>query len=645
MKIARIRRMANSFKFAIFVLVFLTAQAGSIARAATTFVPAEQPSIQAAIDAASSGDAIVVAPGTYYEAIDFLGKAITLRSAGGPTVTVIDGSGANGSVVQCVSGEGPDTILQGFTITGGNANIGGGMLNVGSSPTVIDSVFVANHADDRGGGMYNRKGNPIIIGTTFRQNTSGEMGGGMFNIRSSPTVTGSLFTENSSNKGAGMRNYIDSHPTVTNSVFSYNVAGAEGGGMDNRKNSNPLVRACEFIGNTAGSGGGGMHNYVGRAVSTGDPIIMDSLFAGNAAPTGAAMRNNDVSPSIYNSTFSHNIGAAISSRNGSVPLIVNSILWDNSGGSFAGATSGLSIVSYSIVAGGFSGPGNADFDPLFESPAGPDGNVATLDDNNYRLSSVSPAIDAGLNDSNLSTTDLDGGPRIDGGIVDMGAYEVAAACGVDDGVDFDQDGYTTCGGDCNDGDGTINPWAVELCDGIDNNCSGLTDEGFDADGDGYTTCGGDCNDGDATVNPAATELCGDGLDNNCDGLIDTADAVCAVGNGDGIHVGDLDGVSRKLPRGRWEVVIEISVHGFDHAAIGGATVTGMFRQGAVAVGPLDCITDGAGTCSIASGQLPSKHGSVIFAVDGLDYGSEVSDLLQSHDPDGDSVGNSISVSK
>ena len=112
---------------------------GSSALAATINVAAGQ-SIQAAINVAAAGDEIIVAPGTYFETIDFLGKAIALRSSGGPLVTVIDGSGAGGSVVQCVNAEGPGTVLEGFTITGGNADTGGGMRNVGSSPTINECI-------------------------------------------------------------------------------------------------------------------------------------------------------------------------------------------------------------------------------------------------------------------------------------------------------------------------------------------------------------------------------------------------------------------------------------------------------------------------------------------------------------------------
>ncbi len=306
-------RLLARVRGASLLLFFSTLQCvlpGSSASAATVNVAAGE-SIQAAINTAVAGNEIIVAPGTYFEAIDFLGKAITLRSSGGPLVTVIDGSATNGSVVQCVNGEGRGTILEGFTITGGSANNGGGMHNLASSPTINQCIFTGNTAADRGGGMYNREGSPTITGSVFSQNSSGAMGGGMFNIEgATPTISDCLFTQNTSNKGGGMRNYLNSHATITNSVVSYNVAGEEGGGMDNRKNSNVLVMSCEFIGNSAASGGGGMHNYVGRAVATGDPTIKNSLFVGNDAPSGSAMRNNDPSPRIINPTFAYNTGGA-----------------------------------------------------------------------------------------------------------------------------------------------------------------------------------------------------------------------------------------------------------------------------------------------------------------------------------------------
>ncbi|MEW6079315.1 MAG: PilC/PilY family type IV pilus protein [Thermodesulfobacteriota bacterium] len=103
------------------------------------------------------------------------------------------------------------------------------------------------------------------------------------------------------------------------------------------------------------------------------------------------------------------------------------------------------------------------------------------------------------------------------------------------------DGYVADNTDCNDGDAAINPAAVDICDGIDNDCSGGADEGCliwyqDGDGDGYGNPGvtlsqyyqpanyvsdnTDCNDGNAAVNPGHAEVCNDGLDNDCDGNVD-----------------------------------------------------------------------------------------------------------------------------
>ena len=143
-------------------------------------------SIQTAIDYAVDTDNVVVAPGTYVERIDFLGKAITVRSAGGPGVTTIDGNGAI-HVVVAISGEGPATVLDGFTITGGNANgappddRGGGMYVLGSSPTVRNCIFSGNAATGPGGAMA------------------------VYNVGSSPTVTGC-----NSSSGAGKRS-LGSH--------------------------------------------------------------------------------------------------------------------------------------------------------------------------------------------------------------------------------------------------------------------------------------------------------------------------------------------------------------------------------------------------------------------------------------------------
>src|SRR3954465_7558775 len=83
-------------------------------------VPADQPTIQAAINAATNGDTVLVADGTYKENINFNGKLITVTSQHGASKTTIDGGGVN-TVVLFVTNETSASILNGFTITNGSA--------------------------------------------------------------------------------------------------------------------------------------------------------------------------------------------------------------------------------------------------------------------------------------------------------------------------------------------------------------------------------------------------------------------------------------------------------------------------------------------------------------------------------------------
>ena len=109
---------------------------------------------------------VIVKPGRYVENIDFKGKAITVRSedpedSAVVDSTVIDGAG-NGSVVTFNSGEGNNSIIAGFTITGGIADWGGGIYCVGqTSPTIRQNVIRENTALLSGGWTVSLAGNRL----------------------------------------------------------------------------------------------------------------------------------------------------------------------------------------------------------------------------------------------------------------------------------------------------------------------------------------------------------------------------------------------------------------------------------------------------------------------------------------------------
>jgi hypothetical protein len=127
-------------------------------------------SIQFAIDAASNGDVIAVAPGTYNEDINFGGKAITLVGAG--SESIIQGTG-NGPVVTITSGEGSDSVLDSFQITGGLADRGGGILIQGSSPTITRTIIFNNRARVQGSGVFLHASNALLTNNLIVYNVSG----------------------------------------------------------------------------------------------------------------------------------------------------------------------------------------------------------------------------------------------------------------------------------------------------------------------------------------------------------------------------------------------------------------------------------------------------------------------------------------
>ncbi|MCH8821867.1 MAG: right-handed parallel beta-helix repeat-containing protein [Planctomycetes bacterium] len=463
------KKLNIRFKIALCLAAIMVL--ATITSADTINVPGDQPSIQSGIDVAVNGDEVVVAPGTYFEIINFLGKAITVRSTDptDPVVvanTIIDADGS-GSVVTCISGEGPDTVIDGFTITGGTGSndgfcdLGGGMYNIGSSPTVNNCTFTDNFAEF-GGGMYNDFSSPTITNCTFTNNY-GFGGGGIANWSNcSPTITNCTFSENSSCEGgAGIYDY-SGNATVTNCTFTDNYADGYGGAIVGGN----LVTNCTFSGNAATYQGGGMYTgatvinctFTGNSAGSGGGMIaagtvINCTFSSNTAGNGGGMAIVNGNPTVTNCTFSENSatnGRAIAFEDNwpwppSNLTLTNCILWDG-GGEIYNIDLATITISYSNVHGGFAGTGNIDIDPVFVDP----GN------GNLRLQPGSPCIDAGANAAVPEgiETDMDGNPRfVDDPltkntglgsciIADMGAYEF-------------QDGTTDCCIGDLDGNGSV----------------------------------------------------------------------------------------------------------------------------------------------------------------------------------------------
>ena len=178
-----------------------------------------------------------------------------------------------------------ETQIEGFLITGGNANgngailsysgkdfyndAGAGMYHIASSPSIVNTVISGNAADFSGAGMYNDASSPSIINTVFSGNIAAFDGGGMYNFFGSPSIVNTVFSGNVADYGGGMYN-ANTSPSIVNTLFNENTAIDSGGGIFNISSSSNIVNST-FSGNIANFGGG-IHN------SSASPTIYNSCF-------------------------------------------------------------------------------------------------------------------------------------------------------------------------------------------------------------------------------------------------------------------------------------------------------------------------------------------------------------------------------
>ncbi len=417
--------------------------------------------LQVGLAAASSGDEIRVADGTYYPTTG-TDRAATFQLKNGVSIlggfaghgaadpdardvalapSILSGNiGSAGSKYDnsyhVVVGTNTDgtAVLDGFTITKGKSNLsgeGGGMYIKDGSPTVRNCLVTGNEGI-YGGGLYCTNGSPGISDCQFIGNYATTCGGVYNAANSSPTYSGCTFKENWADGGGGGMHNSDSSPTVVNCTFSNNDGHNQGGGMYNGgTGSKPIVTDCTFFGNTA-NGGAGMYcntatptvtncyfiantGLSGGAMATSacKPFsVTNCVFVGNYARDagGAAYHNTNWanSPVFTNCTFSGNksdVGGAIYNYSGYTHVLLrNCVLWGNTATSYsqyrnAGGSS-MEITACDIQ-GATPGVGLIADNPLFfrDPSIGADGLWSTSDDDygDLRLQAASPCVDIASN--------------------------------------------------------------------------------------------------------------------------------------------------------------------------------------------------------------------------------------------------------
>ncbi|HEX5943330.1 MAG TPA: right-handed parallel beta-helix repeat-containing protein, partial [Anaerolineales bacterium] len=294
-------------RYFLYILFLPVIFALSSAEAQIIWVPDDQPTIQAAINASANEDTIFVRPGVYFENLKFFGKSVSVVSEKGFAVTTIDGSQRD-SVVTYSGGE--RGMLAGFTIRNGRSGFdtpgfgdGGGIRITNSAkPTILQNVITGNRACS-GVGISVSFSSPSILENLITDNIqfgcSGGVGGAGISIIGDESqllftqIVGNTISNNSlsSASGAGISLFAAGDVEVRGNIITNNAASGlspctQGGGIWIVNLSGAKIVQNLIFGNSAGCGGG-----VYWTIPDGNPgpKLFNNTIVDNHAPLGAGI--------------------------------------------------------------------------------------------------------------------------------------------------------------------------------------------------------------------------------------------------------------------------------------------------------------------------------------------------------------------
>ncbi len=246
-------------------------------------------SLRDALDAVIGGDTIAFVSGlsgtiALTQGELKIGDDILLLGPGTDLLTV--DAGGNSRVFYICGG--PNTLIEGLTITGGSDVQGGGLYDeCGNGTTLRNVVVTGNQATNRGGGLYSN-GAVTVIDSVFSDNDALYGGGGMHVggdlVMSGTIVTGNTVTDSDSGGGGA---FVTGDVAIYESTFDNNVAGDCGGGFySSVSNGTVLITGSTFSNNTASDCYGGGIDIDGNY---NDVLIANTTITGNSAGSGGGL--------------------------------------------------------------------------------------------------------------------------------------------------------------------------------------------------------------------------------------------------------------------------------------------------------------------------------------------------------------------